>query len=166
MDLPPNPGLQLMRWADTGDAKNPGAVGTLASLKRRASQRARVLVGAVTVMGCGDRTTEPDVPEYRVDACERWCPVAFDPVCGNTDLDPEDAGDCVEGCSKSDAVWVRGPDGVDRCASEHIAYVDCVVELTCEEQARHFAGYTGVVDPAIPCFAEVQAKRDCSYPLD
>ena len=140
--------------------------GTLYLLIRSRQHRRFALHVALVISGCVGRSTAREVPEHRVDVCERWCSVIVDPVCGSKDVEEPD--ECVDRCTHDDASWAPTDDGVDRCASEAIEYVDCIEQLTCEQQAAHFAndGLIGLPGSEDPCGAELRSSLECAPARD
>ncbi len=123
----------------------------------------RAAAALVLAPACADRELEPEVPDYRVDACERWCPIAIDPVCGSEYAVVETVEECVETCIMDDEChWRPDGKGNDRCGAPHVAYIDCVADLSCEDQADHFRGAHGIVDPGIACYAALEEVLSCS----
>jgi hypothetical protein len=117
---------------------------------------------ALVIMGCG-RTIEedPPIPEHRIEPCESWCTMMFDPVCPAQDVAVPTEEECVEGCSTNELLWAPVA-GEDECAATYFPYVDCLESLSCDELQQHFALRNVVpTDEQSSCGGLLQAQLDC-----
>jgi len=90
-------------------------------------------------ISCGPEIEEaPPVPEHRIETCETWCAMMFDPLCPAQDVEVETEQECYEGCLSEEGVWAPVGEGHDDCAATHIPYVECLDSLSCEEVQQHF----------------------------
>ena len=94
-----------------------------------------ILGGVLLAVGCG-RTIEgePPVPEHRVEPCEQWCAMIFDPDCLPAEVEVPDEEACVQGCVEDDYIWSPQLDGNDACAGTYADEIACVAALDCETQ--------------------------------
>ena len=139
--------------------------------KGRCAVAVTAAVAAVLLSwGCG-RTIEEEEPrelvESRIEPCRERCTAQLDPECGAR---PEDhpfrtVDECVEDCAAvEDNGWLWAPqeDGTDACAEEWIAFKDCLVALSCEDQHAFYR--KNLVDGSdYPCKADNNAKDHCFY---
>lgn len=119
-----------------------------------------LLVGAATA--CTRHIEEePPIPEHRIEPCESWCAMMFDPVCPAQDVEVPTEEQCVELCTEEDGIWAP-VDGEDECAVSLIRLVDCLASLTCDELQGHFAA--PVLAPPVEwssCGGLAQVQLEC-----
>ncbi|MBL4688550.1 MAG: hypothetical protein JKY37_28430 [Nannocystaceae bacterium] len=113
-------------------------------------------------------TDDPDILERREPHCRDLCEVQVS-ECGvgvNEVIDSIDT--CVHERAILEGTLVSGwgyvvRSDTDECAQEWIAWKDCVVELSCEQQQLYFR--PAEADPPHaqrPCFDELQKRSTCS----
>jgi hypothetical protein len=133
----------------------------------RTPRRGWVLVLILgTVTGCTRHIEEePPIPEHRIQPCESWCAMMFDPVCPAQDVDVPTEEQCVELCTEEDGIWAP-VDGEDECAATYASYVQCLASLTCDEVQQHFAAANDLQHVVPPvewssCGPVASAQLDC-----
>lgn len=133
---------------------------------RRAPASALLAVRLASLLlvatACGPSIEEaPPSPEHRLEPCETWCAMMFDPVCPAQDVEVPTEEECVQGCTEEEGIWAP-VDGVDECAPTYAPYVDCLSSLPCSELQQHFA-LTNIVPPSerSSCGSLMQAQLDC-----
>jgi len=127
----------------------------------RAHGSALALLFALTI-GCSRQIEEdPPIPEHRIEPCETWCAMIFDPECP-IEVEVKTEQECFDSCSTADHVWAPVDDGMDACAATRIPYGDCMASLSCDERHQHFA-LVNIVPPAerSSCGTLLQAQLDC-----
>ncbi len=129
------------------------------------SPMTRWLIAALlvaTTTGCSRRIDEdPPIPEHRIDPCEMWCSMMFEPECRPQEVAVQTEEECFDACAIADHVWAP-VDGHDDCAATYIPYVDCLASLSCNERYEHFA-LVNVVQPEeqSSCGELFAAQLDC-----
>jgi hypothetical protein len=94
---------------------------------------------------CGRRIEDESVPEHRIEPCETWCSMMFDPVCPATEVGVPTEEGCVESCSTNEVVW-GAVDDEDECAPTYLPYVECLASLPCAELQGHFDAIESLED--------------------
>jgi hypothetical protein len=110
---------------------------------------------------CGPRIEDDSIPEHRIEPCESWCSMMFDPVCPAQEVEVPTKDECVQGCTEEEGIWAP-VDGVDECEATFVPLVSCLAELPCDELQQHFALINVV--PAVErstCGGLAQAQLDC-----
>lgn len=133
----------------------------LASVPAIRSLAALLLVA----IACGPSIEEEDpIPEHRIEPCESWCSMMFDPVCPAQEVEVPTEEECVQGCSEEDGIWAP-VDGVDECEATYVPYVECLASLPCDELQGHFEAINSLEDvPAAEwssCGTLARAQLDC-----
>jgi len=129
---------------------------------RRGSWR-MLAVGLMMIVagGCGPRIDAPEpIPEHRIEPCEQWCAMIFDPACPQ-DVVVETEEECVESCATSDVTWAPVEGDHDACAETQIPFVDCMAMLSCEEREPNFTMYNDVPTEDLGCGILLRAQLDC-----
>jgi hypothetical protein len=113
---------------------------------------------------CGRRIEDESVPEHRIEPCESWCSMMFDPVCPAQEVEVPTEEECVQGCSEEEGIWAP-VDGVDECAATYVPYVECLASLPCDELQGHFVAINSLEDvPAAEwssCGTLARVQLDC-----
>jgi len=129
---------------------------------RRGSWR-MLAVGLVVIVagGCGPRIDAPElIPEHRIEPCEQWCAMIFDPACPK-DVVVETEEECVESCATSEVTWAPVEGDHDACAETFAPFVDCMAMSTCEELEPHFRAVDQLPLVELACGELLRAQLDC-----
>ncbi|MCA9654769.1 MAG: hypothetical protein H6712_30535 [Myxococcales bacterium] len=140
--------------AEAGHGRTPGL-------------RAVVVALVLCTGACGPRVEEEaPIPEYRIETCESWCSLMFDPTCPPQEIEVETERECVEVCAHNEVVWGETPDG-DACAPTLVPYVDCLATMSCEEIQEHFvlANSGGPYQEQSSCGESLRRQLDCQLPF-
>ena len=146
----------------------PGTPRPHALLRLRPPTATLALVLLVaTALACGRQIEEdPPIPEHRLEPCESWCAMLFDPACPQpVEVESEEA--CVEGCLRQDIVWAPIDDAHDACAATYLPFIDCMDSLSCSERNDHFARTNLVpTEEQSSCGTLLRAQLDCQSAHD
>lgn len=104
---------------------------------------------------------DPPIPEHRLEPCERWCAMIFDPVCPPREASVPSEEECIESCTTNEEIWAP-VGGRDECEPTYVPLVECLASLPCDELQQHFA-LVNVVPPEewSSCGELAQAQLDC-----
>ena len=121
-------------------------------------------VGLVVIVagGCGPRIDAPEpIPEHRIEPCEQWCAMIFDPACPQ-DVVVETEDECFESCSTNELTWAPADEEHDACALTYVPFVDCMAALSCEDREEHYASMNEVSpEEQSSCGALLRSQLDC-----
>lgn len=117
----------------------------------------------ISTLACGPQLEEPSpTPEHRIEPCETWCAMMFDPTCPPRELEVETQQECFEGCIEEEGVWAPIDADHDDCAATYIPFVECMDSLTCEELQQHFASINMVpAEEQSSCGPLLAAQLEC-----
>jgi hypothetical protein len=119
------------------------------------------LLLALATPGCSRQIEEdPPIPEHRIEPCETWCAMIFDPECP-LEVEVNTEQECFDYCSTADHVWAPVGDNVDACAATYVPYVDCMALLSCDERHQHYDLLNVVPVEELPCGPLLQPQLEC-----
>jgi hypothetical protein len=155
--------MSSMRPASAPGRDGPPAMAGAAQRHRSQWLTASLLAVAIAApIACGPRIEEdPPIPAHRLEPCESWCSMMFDPVCPATEVEVPTEEECIEGCSTNELLWGT-VDDEDECAPTYLPYVECLASLPCGELQQHFDRDIHV--PPVEwssCGGFAQAQLDC-----
>jgi hypothetical protein len=100
----------------------------------------------LVAIACGPSIEEQDpIPEHRIEPCESWCSMMFDPVCPAQEVEVPTEEECARNCSEEEGIWAP-VDGIDECAATYIPHVECLAALPCDELQGHFDAINSLED--------------------